>query len=149
MKAIFSFLVLLSLSISVSAQMIKPVKWSYDVVKQSEHIYEVHFKAEMDDKWAIYSQFTSDEGPVPTIFTFESDDNIVLEKGVREEGDLLSGFDELFETTVKKFKKQVDFIQIVKVKNGESYLKGYVTYMTCDDKRCLPPADEEFSILIK
>ena len=148
MKAIFSVLFLLSLSLSVSAQTLKPVKWNYEVIEKKDNVYEIHFIASMDSKWAIYSQFTSDEGPIPTSFTFEPNDELEFEKGVAEIGDLLSGYDELFEVTVKKFKESVHFVQTVQLKKDQSYLKGYVTYMTCDDLRCLPPVDEEFSILI-
>lgn len=149
MKTIFSFLFILFFSFNVSGQILKPVKWSYDVVELDGNKYEVHFKAKMDKKWAIYSQFTNDDGPIPTSFNFESNDKLSLENIVVEKGELMSGYDDLFETTVKKFKEEVDFVQTVELKTNETYLKGYITYMTCDDLRCLPPTDEEFSILIK
>jgi thiol:disulfide interchange protein DsbD len=148
MKIIFSLLSFVFFTVSLSGQMLKPVKWEYEVIELKDKLYEVHFKAKMDQKWAIYSQHTNEGGPIPTSFNFENNDAIELVKGVDEVGEMLSGFDELFETTVKKFKKSVDFVQTVRLKNEGTNLKGYVTFMTCDDNRCLPPSDEEFSIPI-
>jgi len=149
MKTIYVFFFALAFCISGAAQNLKPVKWSFEVVPQNDQMYEIHFKAKMDNKWAIYSQFTDKEGPVPTTFNFEVNNNILLEKEIMEVGELISGYDELFEINVKKFKGTVDFIQTVRLESDESHLKGFVTFMTCDDKRCLPPTDKAFSILIK
>ena len=148
MKLLFSVLFVFTYSMSLSAQELKPVKWTYEVVHKKDHIYEIHFTARMDKKWAIYSQYTNDEGPVPTKFSFRANKDLRFEKGVIEAGEMISGYDELFETTVKKFKVSVDFIQTVQLLANETKLDGHITFMTCDDIRCLPPVDEIFSIQI-
>jgi thiol:disulfide interchange protein DsbD len=42
-----------------------------------------------------------------------------------------------------------EFRQKVTVKQFPAVVKGYVTFMSCDDKQCLPPSDVEFAVEIK
>ena len=45
---------------------------------------------------------------------------------------------------VSKFYTKAKFIQKVKIKDKVSPVSGYLTFMTCDDTRCLPPTDIDF-----
>jgi thiol:disulfide interchange protein DsbD len=45
---------------------------------------------------------------------------------------------------VSKFYTQAKFTQKVIVKDPQSSISGYLTFMTCDDTRCLPPTDIDF-----
>jgi len=50
---------------------------------------------------------------------------------------------------VKYFSGKVDFVQLVKVKgNAKTNVTGSVEFMVCNDKQCLPPATEKFSIAL-
>jgi thiol:disulfide interchange protein len=50
---------------------------------------------------------------------------------------------------VELFDKKVDFVCRIEVAPGEKLqVKGFISYMTCDDARCLPPKDQPFDILV-
>ena len=46
---------------------------------------------------------------------------------------------------VTKFVKKATFKQLVEIKNKDANISGFLTYMTCDDTKCLPPTDVDFS----
>jgi len=148
MKFLYIFFFSVCCGVILNAQIEDPVSWEFSAEKLSEHSYDIHLKASLDGKWAIYSQYTEEGGPIPTSFSFEKNQKVSLEKGIREEGHLISGQDDMFGISVKKFKSEVDFVQSVNVLESEQEIIGYVTFMVCDDKRCLPPKDVHFSIPI-
>jgi hypothetical protein len=56
----------------------------------------------------------------------------------------------LFGVDVKQFSNKVDFVQVVKVKgNIKTVVAGTIDFMVCNDKQCLPPSSQKFSISLK
>ena len=49
---------------------------------------------------------------------------------------------------LEKFKNEALFTQDVKADEG-SMVSGFVTFMTCDGEKCLPPKDIDFSFELK
>ena len=47
------------------AQILNPVKWELSVVPVETLEYEMVFTANIDENWAIYSQFLEEGGPLP------------------------------------------------------------------------------------
>jgi len=82
------------------------------------------------------------------------DGRCTLEGVVENKGDAIEtghrkeGMDPIFEMKVIKFLDDEDYQvrQRVKVLDPSKKLSGYLTYMTCDDERCLPPTDVDFEI---
>ncbi|MCB0661724.1 MAG: thioredoxin family protein [Saprospiraceae bacterium] len=146
MKKTF-LLVLTFLSIySLQAQLLEPVKWDFTIEPVSGNEYNLKFTAKIDEGWTIYSQFTSDDGPVPTAFEFDPGNHFERIEGVKEEGKKKQGMDPLFGVEVIKYiKGPVYFTQKVKVTDRSKPITGYLTFMTCDNERCLPPTDIDFS----
>ncbi len=124
---------------------LEPVKWTFDQEKINDTEYELTFTAKIDNHWHLYSQdITEGEGPLPTTFVFEENKNIELVGKVNEPKPI-EEFDKNFGVTLKYFSHEAKFTQRVKVLNGEpTKLKGFVEFMSCDDSRCLPPAEEDF-----
>ena len=55
--------------------------------------------------------------------------------------------DGLIEQSVTYFEKSVIFQQKIKLKSASaSVVKGQLEFMTCNDQKCLPPEDVDFSI---
>lgn len=140
---------ILSLAFTVAnAQMENPVKWSYTAKKIADKTFELHITAMLDDKWHIYAQ-DAGKGPVPTSFSFSKNPLVKLEGKVREEGKQETAFDQNFNSTLKFYSRQVDFVQKIKLKSAASTMvKGQVTFMVCNDRRCLPPKDLPFAIQV-
>jgi thiol:disulfide interchange protein DsbD len=131
-----------------NAQMENPVKWTYTAKKLADKTYELHITATIDGNWHIYAQ-DAGEGPEPTSFSFTANPLVKLDGKVKESGKLEKNYDPNFKSTLKYYSKQVDFIQKVKLKSAATTLvKGTITYMVCDDKKCLPPKEIPFSIKV-
>jgi len=128
---------------------LNPVKWSFQSTQVSPGEYDLVFTAHIQNGWYIYSQFLdSDEGPIPTSFNFEKKTKVELIGKAKEKGDKHEGYDELFMMNIVKFSGEPTFTQRVKV-TGETRLTGYLEFMTCDNQRCLPPAEVEFAFSLK
>lgn len=113
--------------------------------------FDLIFTAVMDKGWSIYSQHTSDDGPVPTSFSFETGDHFTRVGEVSENGGKKKeGMDPFFEVNVIKFiEGPVAFIQKVKVKDYTKPITGFLEFMTCDDESCLPPTEVDFNFKLQ
>jgi len=134
--------------ITAFAQMENPVKWNYTANKVADKTYELHITATIDGNWHLYAQ-DAGEGPEPTSFSFAVNPLIKLDGKVKESGKLEKSYDPNFKSTLKFYSNTVDFIQKVKVKSSAStVVKGTLTFMVCNDRKCLPPKEVPFSIKI-
>src|SRR5512133_3158452 len=77
-KRIFLFALLLTAFQMVSAQILEPVKWSFESKKTGNSEYELRFMATMDNGWHLYSQFVPAGGPIPTSFKFDKSAGFTL-----------------------------------------------------------------------
>ena len=132
---------------TVNSKLLEPVKWSFTSKKVSDTEVDLIFEADIDDAWNVYSQHTSDDGPVPTEITYEELDGAELIGANIENGHKKEGYDKLFDVNVIKYlgDKNFTITQRVKLSDATEKIKGYLTYMTCDDSHCLPPTDVDFS----
>lgn len=124
-----------------------PVQWSFSSKEVGDGEYDLVFVADLAPHWKLYSQHTDDDGPVPTTFEFTADNNYEKVGETKEEGKKKEGPDPLFGgvTVIKFIEGPVTFTQRVKVKDPNQAVKGYLTFMTCDDEKCLPPTDVDFA----
>lgn len=142
---LYGFLVLL-LPVLTNAQILNPVHWNYTVEKVNDSIYNLHMKASIDQGWHVYSQ-DAGEGPIPTSFTFEDNAQAELIGEVEEKGKEVKTFDKVFNSELRYYENEVDFVQKVKVK-GSTTLKGKLEFMVCNDVNCLPPKEVPFSFTL-
>ncbi len=145
MKQFFA-LVLLLMGWSASAQIVEPVKWNMEAQALGQEEYLLIFKAYIDPKWAIYSQFIDGDGPIPTSFSFDPGSHYERLGTVKEDGTHRKEvFDPIFEMKLVKFYDEAVFTQKIQLKEKGKPITGYLTFMTCDDVQCLPPTDVDFS----
>jgi len=56
----------------------------------------------------------------------------------------------LFGVDVKQFSNKVVFVQTVKMKaKAKTSITGTIEFMTCNNRECLPPKAQPFSVAIK
>ncbi|MDR6784581.1 hypothetical protein ABIE26_003226 [Pedobacter africanus] len=138
----------------------RKARWNFSAKKIKPGFYELHFTAEVEAGWNIYSQFTPKGGPLPTAITFNPNDNVLLGGKAKEVGFKRIKHEEVFGVDVHYFVEKVDFVQVIKLKaplspqggslpNGaREIVKGKINFMTCDKHQCI--TDEvEFSIPVK
>ena len=134
------------MGIGAFAQIESPVKWSYAAKKISNNEAVVFLKATIQDGWHIYSQNVKDGGPIKTSFTFSPSKEYSL-VGKPAEPTPVTKYEDAFKMNVSYFEKSVIFQQKIKLKSANaSVVKGQLEYMTCNDKKCLPPEDLDFSV---
>lgn len=148
-KITFLFVTTLFLAFAASAQIENPVTWTFTAKKIAPKQYELHMTASIDGNWHLYSQ-NAGEGPEPTSFQFSKNPLVKWIGKPSEIGKLETMYDPNFKSTLRFFNKQVDFVQKVTLKSSASTsIKGTVTYMVCNDRRCLPPKDQAFTIKLE
>ncbi len=144
-QKIFLLLAALMITFGLKSQMLEPVKWSFSQTKISNDEFELIFKATIEPRWHLYSQDIP-MSPPATTFTFKPSDQYKLVGRVVEESDVIEEYDPNFEMTLKYFANSAVFKQKVKVWVDQPItVKGSLDFMSCDDTKCLPPADVDFS----
>lgn len=147
----YTFLILFLTACSTSApkaaqaQFDQHHTWKSEVVKIAANEFDVKFIVIPDEEWHIYSQFTEDGGPLPTVFTFEANKDIELVGKVKEIGKLHKEFDKLFGVNVSSFESNITFIQKVKIKNPKAVLKGSFEGQICKEE-CILFGPNDFEI---
>ncbi|MDB5091613.1 MAG: sugar transporter [Mucilaginibacter sp.] len=146
MKKVLLAAVALILSMGAKAQIESHVKWSYAAKKISPTEAVVFLKATIDDKWHIYGLDVKDGGPIKTSFTFTPSKEYSL-VGKPIQPTPIKKYESTFKMDVTYFEKSVVFQQKIKLKSANAtVVKGQLEYMTCNDQKCLPPEDIDFSI---
>ena len=135
---------------SIHSQIFDPVKWHFESKNIGPDTYELIFTAVIDDGWNIYSQFLeSDDGPIATTFEFEAGGYTRIGKVEEDELNRKKLKDPIFEMEVVKYYHKAIFRQKVKISDHSRPIKGYLNFMTCNNERCLPPKDVDFTFSLK
>jgi hypothetical protein len=149
MKKVLLPLSLFAVCHIASAQSNKEVHWSYSAKKIADKTYEVHMTATINGDYHLYAQDAGGDGPVPTAFTFTKNPLTNLAGKVKENGRLVTKFETAWKHNVKYYEKNVDFVQVVKLRgNVKTNLAGKVEFMVCNDRQCLPPAEVGINVNI-
>ncbi|TRX59962.1 cytochrome C biogenesis protein [Fulvivirga sp. M361] len=134
---------------TVKAQIHDPVKWSTSAKKVSDTEYELIATAHIEDGWHLYAQSVPDDGPRPTVFSFEGNSNY-LKKGNTKEAEGHTVDDPIFEMRIKYFSEETAFKQRIKLKNDTPFkVNGVVEFMVCNDEMCLPPKEVDLTFEVK
>lgn len=148
MKKLLFLMAVFMISTGAYAQIESHVKWAYAAKRISPTEAVVFLRATIDDDWHIYSAYQKDGGPVKTSFTFAPSKDYTL-VGKLAEPTPVTKFEKTFGIDVAYFEKTVTFQQKIKLKTpNATVVKGQLEYMTCNDKKCLPPDDVDFSVTI-
>ncbi|GAA4303253.1 thioredoxin family protein [Compostibacter hankyongensis] len=139
--------VLLLAPFFLHAQLLTPVKWTFSAHKMADKTYELHMTARIDKGWHVYAQ-QSGQGPIPASFRFEDTSGIRRDGAVQEKGALIEKQDPVFDSRLRYFENEVDFVQRVTVTAPDARVKGSLEYMACNDKECLPPKTVPFSFVM-
>ncbi|SHJ79649.1 thiol:disulfide interchange protein DsbD [Arenibacter nanhaiticus] len=143
------FLGLFFIQLTAVAQILNPVAWTTSVKKISDTEYMLNATAAIEGGWHLYSQNVPENGPIPTAFTFVSNDGFELLGEVQEEeGHTIN--DPVFEMVIKFFENKATFSQKIKLLNKDlEGISGEVEFMVCDDKSCLPPSYVDLNFKLK
>jgi hypothetical protein len=113
------------------------IRWDFSSVKQSKSEWKLVFSAKVDKGWHLYSQNLEEDGPMPTVFKFATDDKFKLLGNVNEAGVAKTVYDSTFMMNVVWYESEVLFTQRVKVKSDVK-VTGEINYSVCSEERCIP-----------
>ncbi len=131
---------------NLQAQLLDPVKWNYTLEKVSDNEYDLFFNATIEENWYLYSTEVPAYGPIPTSFSFEPSEFYETIGGIAEITKANEKFDPSFKIYIKMFENTATFKQRVRILSQDNFfIKGVHEFMSCDDTRCLPPKELEFS----
>lgn len=149
MKKIILLATLLVISTTAAfSQLEKPIKWAYGFKRLTGNDVEIQVRATLQPGWHVYSQFLKPGGPPKTIISFKpSDQYSLVGKTVEPTG--IKYYDKNFKMEVVYFANQVIFKQKVKMKSKTGTVNGTIEFSVCDESRCLPPDEVNFSVLVK
>lgn len=150
MKKLLTFLALsLFLGVNAFAQMTEqPVKWKAKLVDKGSDVYEIQVSGQIiDANWHIYGLGPYVDGPIPTSVVVAPAGNFKLSG----KNYLLSTpkkyYDEIFGMDLELLAGNFTIAQKVQaVKDTPSKITVTVEWQACDDKSCLPPTEEDFSL---
>lgn len=147
-RKVFLFLYLSLFSIISNSQIYNPVTWEFGYEGKGGNQYELIFTATIETGSHIYSIDIPEGGPIPTSFSFDTIADFTLSGKTYEVTKPQELFDEAFALKIKTFSKKAEFRQKITANTSDFEAKGIVNFMACDNKRCSPPKDVEFSIKI-
>ena len=140
MKVFSAFIVLLlSVAFQLSAQVYNPVSWTFSHKLDGDEHAILQFKAKIEKGWHVYSTTIEDGiGPIPTVIDFQKMEGASLVGGIKEPKPH-KDYDPNFDMELLWFENSVTIEQRVKLNAPFAKVVGELTYMTCDDSKCLPP----------
>ncbi len=141
-----TFLLFIVTSFALSAQILKPAKWTFTPSKTSAKVGEtidLVFSAKIDDNWYMYSSQLKVEGPLPTTANFTKNDSYAIV------GKLIpvkpkEKYDDTWGGKVQYFEHEAKFIQKVKITKANPVIEGKIESQTCTikDGKCVPNKDK-------
>lgn len=147
-KTLTGLLLLLS-AVALKSQVLEPVTWSFRSEKTGDNTFELVMTADMDKDWHLYAMDIEPGGPIPTSFTFEPGAGFTLSGKTVEVTKPEVKYDNSFSMNIGMHSGKAEFRQKVTISQSPVTVTGYVTFMSCDDKQCLPPSDVEFALELK
>ena len=124
-------------SVFVNAQLdTEPVVWETQHEKLDDTRFVLVFNATIASNWHLYSQFSNDQGALPTEFIFDSQGYKRI--GEVEESPSITDYDKVFEMDLTYFNDSANFRQEIVLEDETlSSLSVELNYQACDDKLCI------------
>ncbi len=118
-----------------NAQILNPVQWKTKVVQKSATEFELVMDATIENEWHMYSQFTPENGPLPTVFDYKNAKGNFDLVGKTKESPYKKVYNDIFEVDEYYFAKTAQFKQVIKVTNPKlKEVKVYVEYQVCKEQ---------------
>jgi len=121
------------------------IQWHFDFLPNPASL---QISATIEKGWHLYAlDLDPSIGPVPTQIVLEKNKAIQVLVPFEASTKAQQSFDANFGAEVAYFENSFEARNRIKVKKPTT-VKGELTYMLCDDKRCLPPKTIPFEIKV-
>ena len=146
------FLTLIFIPFFTFSQVLAPVKWSFKVEQTEPGEAILLLIATIDHGWHVYSRNNPQppNGPIGTTFTFTKSKDYQLTGNVAEPKPIEETDSQFDNQTLRYFEHKAVFKQKIKILGKKDFqVKGSLEFMCCDNSRCIPPDQVEFSFELK
>ena len=144
MRAALQLFIFISF-LSTSAFSQEKIQWNFDYVAFPSSI---QISAKIENGWHLYAlDLDPSIGPVPTQIVLEKNKAVQVLNAFEANTKAKQSYDPNFGAEVSYFENSFEARNRIKVKKPTT-VKGELTYMLCDDKRCLPPKTIPFEIKV-
>lgn len=134
MKKIYYLLFLVFAFATAQAQILNPVKWKPKIEKKSNSEYLLTINGEIEADWHVYSQFTPEDGPLPTELIFHNKKGNYEVVGKATESETKREFNDIFGVDEVFFSDKVTFTQIIKNNNPKNdIIQLELFYQVCKE----------------
>lgn len=143
-------LVLLSLS-GAKAQIIRDaVSWTRTVEDNGPTEKTIVFTATIKDGWHLYATDLPAGGPTPTQLIVDKLGGAELVGTLTANTKPVEKFDPNFDMKLRFFSGKVVFRQKIRITDAKKFaFEGAIRHMACNDEKCLPPSNWEFTVQVK
>jgi len=114
-----------------------PVTFETQVTKISENTFELVTKANIQNKWRLYSQNLSSGGAIPTEFIFYNKSKSFNLIGDVKESQSITKFDPIFQIDQSYFENNSTFTQLIETNETIDNISAVIAYQACDDIVCI------------
>ena len=122
-----------------------PAIWTYKAEKVSDTEYDLIIRADIYEGWYIYSQFTDENGSLPSELTFTKAGKDYELVGTTAESETVTEYSNIFEVDETFFRKEAVFTQRIKLLDSQvSQVEVELFYQIC--KEVCIPVEEVFYI---
>lgn len=134
MKRIPSLIFALLCCLSAHSQIFEPVKWKSSIDKISDDQYDIVITGNIEMGWHVFSQFTHEDGSLPSEFNFESAGIMFDLVGKTKESQTVKVHNDVFGVEEEYFLNQAVFTQRIKlIKPDLKQVKIIFNYQICND----------------
>lgn len=148
MKYLFAFfLIVFSSYFAIAQTDEEPAIWTHKVEQIGDREYELSFSADIAEGWHIYSLYTSDEGSLPSEFSFENAGVDYELLGKTRESETQIAYSDIFEVDETFFKKKAVFTQNIRLlKEDVRQVNVMLFYQICKEVCILKEAEFRISL---
>ena len=121
------------------------IQWNFDYVAFPSAL---QISAKIENGWHLYAlDLDPNIGPVPTQIVLEKNKAVKILNSFEASTKAKQSYDPNFGAEVSYFEQSFEARNRIVVKKPTT-ARGELTYMLCDDKRCLPPQSIPFEIKV-
>lgn len=127
----------------------EPVQWSFDTTTKNGEVI-LQAKAVIEPGWKLYAPSASNDVPVTplSVSITPSADYETLGDWEEQTTPVLA-FDPFFGMEISWHEDTARLSQKVKLRHPRTTITGEVVYMACNDRMCLPPRTEVFTLNVR
>jgi len=133
-KIILLLIAFSSLCLSAQQGIIEPVQWDSKAEKVSDTEYDIILTGAIDEEWHVFSQFTNEDGSLPSVLTFENSGSDYELLGEAKESETVKAYNDVFEVEETYFLNKVQFTQRIKLLSETvKQINVHLEYQVCKE----------------